>query len=292
MSRPVPSFRVLVSDQLDPYRNLATEEWLLDRAADEAPVLFLWQSAPAVIIGKNQNPWCECDTGWMHAHEVLLARRVSGGGAVYHDEGNLNYAFFMPRTAYRAEDLFAWIAALLADLGFAAERMNRTSLAVEGLKVSGNAFCFRRNAALHHGTLLIDSDLAALKNALRPSSWTFDTRATASIRSRVRNLSTPDSPLSVQQVRDAFMARCGAGRMDAPPADELSARTACMQSEEWLFRQTPPFTARFRRSNTDVMEVAVENGLVTDVTCRSKSIQTVWNRRWLGGLFDPDAMRE
>ncbi len=279
-----------VSDTTDPYWNLAIEEWLLDRAADAEPILYLWQSTPAVIIGKNQNPWRECNLRWMKERCVRLARRVSGGGAVYHDEGNLNYAFFMPRTAYRADAVFALIGDVLADFGFATERMKRTSLVVDGLKVSGNAFCFRRNAALHHGTLLVDSDLAALDHALRPSAWTFETRAKESVRARVRNLSTAANPLTVQQVREAFIARGAAGDVEGPSPDELAQRIARLQSDEWLFQKTPPFRARLQGENEHFIEVEGERGMIKGVKCRVGTMQESLNRRWCGRLFDPDAL--
>ena len=290
MTSSPSSFRVLVSNSTDPYVNLATEEWLLDRASDADPVLLLWQSEPTVVIGKNQNPWRECRLGWMKRRGIRLARRVSGGGAVFHDAGNLNYAFFVPRVVYDADAVFDLIVGVLADLGFEAKRVNRTSLAVGGLKVSGNAFCLRRNGAMHHGTLLVESDLHALAEALRPSPWAYETRATESIRASVRNLSTTDAPLSMEQVRDAFVARCGAGRAHAPTAEDLPARMAVLQSEAWLYRQTPPFIARLTNSKGVDIAVEVKKGLVTQVTCRSRPTESALRSAWLGRRFDPDAM--
>ncbi len=295
LSRPPPSFRVVLSDRLDPYWNLAAEECLLDRAAQAAPVLFLWQSAPAVIIGKNQNPWRECNLPWMAKHGVLLARRISGGGAVFHDAGNLNYAFFMPREMYQAEVIFDVVLQTLSDLGFSAERTNRTSLSVDGLKVSGNAFCFRRNAALHHGTLLVSSDLEALRASLQSPPWPFETRATKSIRADVRNLSAWNPSLAVAHVRDAFVARCSEGSpMDAVDqqldAAAVDTRVSAQTADAWLYGQTPPFEVRMPLADGAEIAMAVEKGVVTRVTCEDEGRERALRVAWAGRPFAPDKM--
>jgi lipoate---protein ligase len=221
---------------------------LLDRAGDGAPVLLLWRSGPAVVIGKNQNPWRECALPWMAHAGVRLARRVSGGGAVYHDEGNLNYAFIMPRESYETDPVFGQVLAVLADLDLMAERSGRTSLACNGLKVSGTAFCFRRGGALHHGTLLLDADLERMQAALTPPDWTFDTRATSSIPATVCNLRAFRPDLTVERVAEACAARWGQGRLeraaDLLPAADIDRLAAERSTDDWLFRQTPAFSVR------------------------------------------------
>jgi lipoate---protein ligase len=221
---------------------------LLDRAGGGAPVLLLWRSGPAVVIGKNQNPWRECGLPWMANAGVRLARRVSGGGAVYHDEGNLNYAFILPRADYDTDRMFGQVLAVLADLNLAVERSGRTSLACGGLKMSGNAFCFRRGGALHHGTLLLDADLDRMRAALTPPDWTFDTRATASIPAPVCNLRTVQPDLTAARVAQACAARWGRGRLeratDLMPAADVERLAAERVTDDWLYRQTPAFTVR------------------------------------------------
>jgi lipoate---protein ligase len=241
-------YRVFRSLAMDPYIQLASEEYLLDRAATDAPALFLWQSTPTVIIGKNQNPWRECDLDWMRGHHVQLARRISGGGAVYHDQGNLNYAFCLPRTQYDADTLFALVIQVLDDLGFAAERTNRTSLAVAGCKISGTAFCFRRNTVLHHGTLLVHAQLEHLHAALNPPPREIDTKATASVPARVRNLADGPSRCTIEDVVQAFSQRCGDGRppcsLPATAFDAIQQRAAQLAQPSWCYAHTPPFRMR------------------------------------------------
>jgi len=228
--------RVLKAIGLDPYRHLAAEDQLLNAFVVDAPQLLLWRSGPTVVIGKNQNPWMECDLHWMTANGVQLARRISGGGAVYHDDGNLNYAFFLPRATYRQEAVFGWILDVLASLGFAAERVNRTSLVVGGKKISGNAFCYRRDAVLHHGTLLVSSDLFKLRRVLQPASWSFTTRATASVPMSVANLADLQPGLSLADVESAFVDRFGGG-VSLPYQEAVDP--AEFVGDDWLWNRTP-----------------------------------------------------
>lgn len=258
-----PPMRVLRSGSLDPYWNLALEDVLLQQFAVDAPTLLLWRSADAVIIGKNQNPWRECDLTWMTGNEVALARRISGGGAVYHDHGNLNYAFFLPRIDYRQELIFDLLTDVLAGFGLTAERVNRTSLVVDGLKVSGNAFCYRRDGVLHHGTLLVDANLDRVRRALRPPAATFETRATASVRMPVANLTAWRPELTVGTVEQALMARCGATEATLLPVGAMPVvDAACdqMRTWDWLYGRTPPFTVEQNGQKQHVVAGRIESG--------------------------------
>ncbi len=287
------SFDILISDRLDPYWNLAVEEYLLDHAEASLPVLLLWRSAPSVIIGKNQNPWRECPVPWLTEQGILLARRISGGGAVYHDEGNLNYTFIMPRAAYSADAIFGLLMDILSDLRVTARRVNRTSLFVDDRKVSGNAFCFRRNAALHHGTLLIASDLGRVRMALQPPPWRFDTRATASIRSPVANLNEWDASLTCERVRHAFIARCGAGRGAKSVAARLNEQAvlrnaATNRSDAWLYERTPRFDVALPASQStgyEELELTVERGIVVRVTSANADVERAWKSKREGQSF-------
>lgn len=240
--------RALISSELDPYWNLAVEERLLEGIQrDSEPILFFWQSQPAVIIGKNQNPWRECNLDWMHAHGVALGRRISGGGAVYHDLGNLNYALFLPRETYEANAVFDRTVTALRHLGIQAHRSDRTSLFVDEYKISGHAFCMRKHAVLHHGTLLFGADIESLRRALKPCElWRIETKATASVRARVENLSRWRAGVKAEDIQDALMWawQCsGSAEKISRERDgeDLQKRRKEFASEEWLFDRTPDF---------------------------------------------------
>ncbi len=238
----------LISTELDPYWNLAAEAQLLSKIEpSSSPLLFFWRSRPAVIIGKNQNPWRECNLDWMARQNVCLARRISGGGAVYHDLGNLNYAVFLPRETYDTDQVFERTVKALRHLGIPATRVDRTSLYVEGYKISGHAFCMRKHAVLHHGTLLVDADIESLRQALRPSEeWRIETKATASVRARVKNLSSCRTGVSIQEIQESLMRawQCSAPADqigDGWGGEQLSESRSEFASPEWLFDRTPDF---------------------------------------------------
>ena len=175
---------IVQSQSTDVYRNLAVEEWLFDHADLRGPILFLCVNSPCVVIGKNQNPWRECRLSLMGKEGVPLARRISGGGAVYHDEGNLNFGVIVPRAEYCEEKQYELIFQTLEATALQhvnLYKMGKNSLAINGKKFSGQAFCFRGQHVLHHGTLLVNSDLDRLNRYLGSEIDGIETKAIASI---------------------------------------------------------------------------------------------------------------
>jgi lipoate-protein ligase A len=196
---------IVKTETMDVYRNLAVEEWLLDHAGDRGPILFLCVNSPSVVIGKNQNPWRECRLSLMEDEGVPLARRISGGGAVYHDAGNLNIGIIVPRTEYVEQKQYDLIFQTLDKLGIKASKIRKNSLVVDELKFSGQAFCFRGQHVLHHGTLLVTSDLKRLGRYLGPEVEGIETKAVASVPAKVANLSSFAPDLSVETLSAALI---------------------------------------------------------------------------------------
>ncbi len=236
----------------DPYHNLALEEWWFDRADEFGPTLILWRNAPCVVIGRHQNPWLECDLRAMHADAVPLVRRTSGGGAVYHDGGNTNFSFIAPAAVYNQERHFRVVTDALASLGIAAWKSDRNDLRAGERKISGNAFRHRHGRSMHHGTLLVDSDLERLTAYLTPSAALIETKATASVRSAVVNLTEVRPDLTHELLHDAleraFAAEYGtAAGAPAPGSDaQIAARAAELADWAWLYGHTPAFVRRLR----------------------------------------------
>lgn len=175
-----------------PYYNLAFEEYVFNEMDGEEEYLLLWQNEPSVIIGKHQNTIEEINLDFIKANNINVARRISGGGAVYHDFGNLNFTFIVKKND---KDLFDFkkftlpVINALKKLGVKAEFNSRNDLAIEGKKFSGNAQYMKKNKLLHHGTLLFDSDLERLAVALNPSKDKIVSKGIKSVRSRVTNIS-------------------------------------------------------------------------------------------------------
>ena len=179
---------VVISNSSNPYHNQGLEEYLLNTLKPNTCILYLWQNHNTVVIGKNQNPWQECRIKEMNAEGANLARRLSGGGAVYHDEGNLNFTFILPRQYYDEEKQTSVICQAVQNFGLYVEKTGRNDLTVNGKKFSGNAYFKRKDSAFHHGTLLINSDLTVLARYLNVSNAKLQAKGVRSVSSRVCNL--------------------------------------------------------------------------------------------------------
>lgn len=225
----------------DPYYNLAVEEYLFSHAEED--VFMLWQNASTVVIGKNQNAYAELDLDAIRQRGITVARRITGGGAVYHDMGNVNFSFVSPHAGQEGIDFAAFcrpIVEALRELGVAAELSGRNDLLVEGKKFSGNAQHAANGRVLHHGTLLFDSDLEVLSAVLRPDEEKLRTKAIRSVSSRVTNLRPylqgVEGTESLMEALFAAVGRAyGATWTDEPHDAEIDALCARNASQEWLF---------------------------------------------------------
>ena len=233
--------KFLILASTDPYRNLAIEEYLFLHSDDD--VFLLWQNEPTVVIGKNQNAYAELALDYIREHGVHVARRITGGGAVYHDLGNVNYSLISTTKGKDGID-FAYftspILAALESLGVHAELSGRNDLQVDGKKFSGNAQHASGDRVLHHGTLLFDSDLDTLSSALRVDEEKLRARAVRSVRARVTNLRPY---LREDCDARAFMARIGdfvtkaydAQPLTLPEGEELEHLCERNRSNAWIF---------------------------------------------------------
>ena len=237
------------TESRDPWHNLAIEELCLDQLRAGGRILFLWQSSDTVVIGKNQNPWLECSLTAMESGGAKLARRLSGGGAVFHDEGNLNYAFFIPRREYKDKPVFDIVIKALKRFGVQAEVMGKSSLAVGGRKISGNAFCYRRDSVLHHGTLLVSTDLDKMNRYLVSAHRNIRSRAIGSKPAPVVNLAEINESISMPQLA-VVLAETAAtewsrqikwGGDEGFDAMLLKTLEEKYRSWEWRFGMTPRF---------------------------------------------------
>ena len=180
--------RYLINDSTDPHWNMAFDETALTGLSSPEPLFYLWQNRPAVIIGRNQSAPAEVNLPYLEEHGIVLARRVTGGGAVYHDLGNLNYSFVGGVREMDALQPVQLMAAALRSLGIPAEVSGRNDILVEGRKCSGYAKRLAGTRMMTHGTLMWNVDLAALSAALSVPGSKFATSAIASVRSKVCNL--------------------------------------------------------------------------------------------------------
>ncbi|WP_280515588.1 lipoate--protein ligase [Cuneatibacter sp. NSJ-177] len=192
----------------DPCYNLALEEYLLNEETTD-DFFLLWQNRPSVILGLNQNALEEIREDEVSLRGISVVRRTTGGGAVYHDLGNLNFSFFTdfsPEQPAAMRQFLEPVTAYLCSLGLPAAVDGRNDIVVSGRKVSGSAQRINGGRILHHGTLLFDSDLSALSRVLKPRDDKFQSKSTKSVRSRVANIRKLLSvPVTLNEFRDGLV---------------------------------------------------------------------------------------
>jgi lipoate-protein ligase A len=174
----------------DPYFNLATEEFVLKNWDEDS--FMLWRNAPSIIVGKHQNTLAEINVEYVKHNNIPVVRRLSGGGAVFHDLGNLNFTFIQNGKAERLIDFRKYtepILEVLEKMGVAAKFEGRNDLTIGGRKFSGNAEHIWKTKILHHGTLLFSSHMSDLTQALNVDPLKFQDKAVKSVHSRVTNIS-------------------------------------------------------------------------------------------------------
>ncbi|MCR4963083.1 MAG: lipoate--protein ligase [Firmicutes bacterium] len=244
---------IYISTCHDVWANQAYEQWLFQNVPGGGPILFLWQNRSAVVMGRLQNPWLECDWQKLKAQGGQLARRISGGGAVYHDMGNLNYTFITGKAGYRQEQINDLLLTALKELDIPAALSGRNDILAAGRKFSGQAFAFNRENALHHGTLLIHGDFDKMNAYLHPRPQKLQAKGIASVRARVVNLRELQPSLSVEQAKAAliraFAAAYPGGEIRAVDTrSEIPAESyRRFSSWEWIFGQAPPFESQLEQ---------------------------------------------
>lgn len=198
------SFKIISSHSHNPWFNLAYEDYIFRNCPLEQRILFLWRNAPSVIIGRFQNPWDECNLTEMEKKGVNLVRRQSGGGTVYQDLENSIFTFISSKENYSKDDNYQILLNCLKSFAIVGERSGRNDILVAGKKVSGNAFKENKDRAFHHGTMLLNTNLDDLNFFISPHKKKLQSKAIASVRSRVDNLSTFHPGINHQLFCDAL----------------------------------------------------------------------------------------
>ena len=196
---------VIISSSRLPHHNQALEEYLLDHVEEGSIILYLWQNERTVVIGKNQNACNECDFETLEKDGGHLARRLSGGGAVYHDDGNLNFTFVSHKNDYDVFRQTEVILEAVRRLGFTAERNGRNDLLIDGRKFSGHAYYKRKDCCFHHGTVMLKVDPDDLARYLHVSLLKLKDKGVDSVRSRVINLADINESLTIEELKKALI---------------------------------------------------------------------------------------
>jgi len=200
------SLKFFIAEKYDPYLNLAYEEYFQDTVSENEVILYLWQNADCVVIGKNQNAYRECHINKAKEDKVKIARRNSGGGAVFHDLGNLNFSFIAKKKNYNIQKQLSVIIDALNDLNIFAKISGRNDIETDGKKISGNAFFYKKDNLLHHGTLLINTDPKKIQNYLNVNLIKLKAKNVSSVVSRVTTLSAINENITLEKLRFSILS--------------------------------------------------------------------------------------
>ena len=302
--------RLFTSDSHNPWFNLATEDWIFRDMDPSYRIMFLWRNSDTVVIGRHQNPWKECNLEKMEQDEVFLARRQSGGGAVYQDLGNTNFTFMTSTDQYDQEENFSIIIEALGDFGITAERSGRNDILVDGRKVSGSAFKHRKDRSFHHGTLLINADLGRLIDYLSPSKKKLMSKGIDSVRSRVANLTEFNADLTHEKLQERIFARflerynatAEVEHLSREQLEEIpSLKTYYEELKDWNWRfgKTPDFSHHlYNRFDWGEMDVHINTrrGEIEEVKIFSDVLYPDFvdqlEQRMVGVRYDKAAIRD
>ena len=232
--------KISVLKSTNPYYNLAVEEYLFKNSDEEC--FLLWQNEPTVVIGKNQNAFAEVNLDFVKEKNIHVARRITGGGAVYHDFGNLNYSYISTKSDAEIDFLqfTVPIISALKKMGVLCELSGRNDILIGDKKISGNAQANYNSRVLHHGTLLFDSDLEILSSALKIDREKIQSKAIKSVKTRVTNIKPYlNDDISVlefaQNIAQSVAKEYNAQFFEILENEEISTLYQRNASEEWLF---------------------------------------------------------
>lgn len=267
---------IYISQSNNIYFNLAFENWLFLEKLQDKKILFLWQNSPCVVIGRAQNPWLECNLEAMKKDNIIMVRRQSGGGTVYHDFGNLNYTIISPKKDHDIKANLDFICTAINKLGLKTYPNQRNDIVIDykdfTYKVSGSAFREKKDRAFHHGTLLINANTKKLYEYLhQPIDKSLDTKGVKSHRSKVLNLSQIIPSIQTQDITKAFLTSFPSIELNLINEETPFENSELINKEmdnlknwDWRFGKTLPFTKTYTKGSEEI-KIKIESGIVTEV---------------------------
>lgn len=228
-------YKYICSENTSPYYNLALERSLFDFVDEDTVILYLWQNSHTIVIGKNQNAYAECKVDEFIKDGGTLARRPSGGGAVYHDLGNLNFSIICKESIAKEHTYQRIVKEALSYFGIVSEFNGRNDLTVDDKKFSGNAFYVKDDVLCQHGTILINSDFKELSKYLTPDISKLERNHVKSVESRVVNLSEISDQITVASMKEAMIKATNAVRIgEVPTESKVEEYKKIFENDEWI----------------------------------------------------------
>ena len=277
--------QIIIGNQYNPYINLAFESELLDNYLPNTISLFLWRNKQTVVIGTNQNPYSECDIDLLLKEGGFITRRRTGGGAVYHDLGNLNFSFVADKKIYDVKKQMQVIQKALLDFNLETEVSGRNDITYQGRKFSGNAFAKTKNQGLHHGTILIKTDSERLQKYLKVKPAKLHKHGVKSVSSRVINLSevadiTSENiiPHLIKAFEEVYQDTASIINFNDLCNEDVIRLSQHISSDEYLFGKWKEFhtkkSATFDWGSIDLdVDIDEENGIIKDINIASDSLE-------------------
>lgn len=280
-----PTLQIILGKQYNPYINLAIESILLDNYLKNTISLFLWKNQQTIVIGTNQNPYSECNVDTLLNEGGHLARRRTGGGAVYHDLGNLNFSFIADKDLYDVKRQMTVIQKALLNYGLETEVSGRNDISYQGRKFSGNAFAKTKFQGLHHGTILIKTDGEKLQKYLKVKPAKLHKHGVKSVASRVINLSevadiTSENiiPYLIKAFEEVYDNKAIEINFDDLYTEDALKLKDHISSDDYLFGKWRNFVTK--KSNTfdwgsvDIeLDIDEEKGIIKDINIASDSLE-------------------
>ncbi len=270
--------QIIISESTDPFFNLAAEEYLLKNYTDE--ILFLYINSPSVIIGKHQNLLAEINYRFVYENHITIARRITGGGTVYHDEGNLNFAFFSYAPEGKQINFKKYldiVKLVLKKFDIPAVIEGKNDLKVKGLKISGNAGHVFKYVTLHHGTLLIQADLFKLSQSLQTFENRYFYKGVKSIRSKVTNLKEICPQININKVIESFLEVLSVPITSFKPIEIFTIqnlKNTKFTSFSWIWGYSPPYLFENTCNELGKIKINVNKGIIQHAEIESRK---EWN---------------
>ncbi len=303
----IDSIKIYLSSSLNPIYNMAYENWLIDSINKGEKIIFLWRNNPSIIMGRFQNPWLECNPELLKADNIYLLRRLSGGGTVYHDPGNLNCSFI--GYSKDTSDCLGVLVKSIKDIsGLNAIIGPKGSLQIKighkDYKISGSAFRRIGEKFLHHITLLVSANLDLLKKYLTPSDehkGIIEGKYIASTRVDVENLSSYGPIIQCESLMQFFVNKYiefyrKDYRISLVSNDyflnkkSLKSYHDTLKDHNWIFGKTPQFNYKVNLSDfllSGVIEVIVEHAIVSEIKFSGTNCNEKLKKQFIGKLFNP-----
>lgn len=280
----INKIKIYDNASLNPYHNLAVEEYLMMHTGDSELIVYLWQNEHTIVIGRNQNVWQECKVSEFTKDGGRIVRRLSGGGAVYHDLGNLNFTFCVKKADYDVDKQLEVILTAVQLLGINARKTGRNDITIEGRKFSGNAFYRTGQYCYHHGTLLLDADTEKMVQYLNVDTAKLQSKGVSSVKARVTNLKNYCADINrrliTEKIKTALknVYECDIGIIkDTDLNENKIIRLENKFSDwNWIFGRKIPFTnqisRRFVWGNMDI-HIVVDEGRIRDIEIYSDMLE-------------------